>query len=67
VIFANALLRIAGGASAILVGLFLAQAASPGAFVDARLVGLLGAVSFGAELLASVPMGTYPMLWRPVA
>lgn len=56
-ILANALLRIAGGAGGILVGLFLSDAASRGAPVDAALVGLVGAVSFGAELLASIPMG----------
>jgi predicted MFS family arabinose efflux permease len=57
VIVANALLRIAGGASGILVGLFLSDAANRGASIDAALVGILGAVSFTAELFASVPMG----------
>jgi predicted MFS family arabinose efflux permease len=57
VIIANALLRIAGGASGILVGLYLSAAANRGMPVDAALVGVLGAVSFGAELLASLPMG----------
>jgi MFS family permease len=53
----NALMRIAGGASAVLVGLYLADLANRGARVTAALVGTLGAVSFGAELLFSVPAG----------
>jgi MFS family permease len=53
----NALMRIAGGASAVLVGLYLADLANRGAHVDAALAGTLGAVSFGAELLFAVPMG----------
>jgi MFS family permease len=53
----NALMRIAGGASAILVGLYLADLANRGACVSAALVGTLGAVSFGAELLFAVPTG----------
>src|SRR5215831_2556600 len=57
VILANALLRIAGGASGALVGLYLSDLANQGRSVDAGLVGILGAVSFAAELLASVPMG----------
>src|SRR5437016_7079273 len=53
----NAIMRIAGGASGILVGLYLADLANRGARVDAALVGTLGAVSFGAELVGFVPMG----------
>lgn len=53
----NALMRISGGASGILVGLYLAGLANRGAPVGAALAGTLGAVSFGAELLGSVPMG----------
>ena len=53
----NALMRIAGGASGVLVGLYLADLANQGRQVDAALVGILGAISFGAELLAAVPMG----------
>ena len=53
----NALMRIAGGASGVLVGLYLADLANRGARVDAALVGTLGAVSFGAELVSAVPMG----------
>src|SRR5216683_41799 len=57
VILGNAFMRIAGGASGILVGLYLSDAANRGANVDVTLVGVLGAVSFGAELIGSVPMG----------
>jgi hypothetical protein len=47
----NAFMRIAGGASGVLVGLYLADLANRGAHVDAALVGTLGAMSFGDELL----------------
>ncbi|MGH7195120.1 MAG: hypothetical protein ACREJM_16525, partial [Candidatus Saccharimonadales bacterium] len=50
-------MRIAGGASGVLVGLYLADLANRGAQVSAALVGVLGAVSFGAELVFAVPMG----------
>jgi predicted MFS family arabinose efflux permease len=53
----NAFMRIAGGASAVLVGLYLADLAGRGSNIDAALAGILGAVSFGAELLLGVPMG----------
>jgi MFS family permease len=53
----NALMRIAGGANGVLVGLYLADLANRGRQVDAALVGTLGAVSFVAELVAAVPMG----------
>jgi len=56
-ILANAILRIAGGASGILVGLFLSDAARRGAPVNVALVGVVGAVSFGTELAGSIPMG----------
>ncbi len=57
VILGNALMRISGGASGILVGLYLSAAANRGANIDVTLVGILGAVSFGAELIGSIPMG----------
>src|SRR5258708_27417348 len=57
VICGNAFMRIASGASGVLVGLYLADLANRGFRVNAALVGTLGAVSFGAELIASVPMG----------
>jgi MFS family permease len=53
----NALMRIAGGASGVLVGLYLADLANHGAQLGAALVGTLGAVSFTAELLLAVPAG----------
>jgi MFS family permease len=57
VIAANAMLRIAGGASGLLVGIYVADLANRGRTVDATLVGLLSAMSFGAELVGAVPMG----------
>ena len=57
VIFGNGLLRIASGASGVLVGLYLADLANRGFRVNAALVGTLGAVAFGAELVGSIPMG----------
>lgn len=53
----NAFMRIAGGASGVLVGLYLADLTNRGAQVDAAVVGTLGAVSFGAELLFAMPSG----------
>jgi MFS family permease len=53
----NALLRIAGGASGVLVGLYLAALANGGAQIGVGLAGVLGAVSFGGELLFAIPMG----------
>jgi len=57
VLVGNSLQRIAAGASGVLVGLYLAQLANRGSAVGAGQVGILGAVSFAAELLASTPMG----------
>jgi MFS family permease len=57
VLVGNALQRIAAGASGVLVGLYLAQLANHGSAIGAGLVGILGAVSFGAELVAATPMG----------
>src|SRR5258708_12816018 len=57
VIIGNSFMRIASGASGVLVGLYLADLANHGLHVNAALVGILGAVSFGSELIASVPMG----------
>ena len=64
-ILANAILRISGGASAVLVSLYLSEAAGRNAAVDATLVGLVGAVSFGAELVGSVPMGILSDAFAP--
>jgi MFS family permease len=57
VIAATAMLRIAGGASGVLVGVYVADMADRGLPVDAALVGLLSATSFGAELVGAIPMG----------
>jgi MFS family permease len=57
VIFGNALQRIAAGTSGVLVGLYLADLANHGSPIGAALVGALGAVSFGAELIGALPMG----------
>lgn len=56
-ILAHALLRIASGTSGILIGLYLASLNSHGSHLSAGLVGTLSAVSFAAELFASIPMG----------
>lgn len=56
-ILAHALLRIASGTSGILIGLYLASLNTRGAHLSAGLVGTLSAVSFAAELFASIPMG----------
>jgi MFS family permease len=53
----NGLLRIANAGSGALVGFYLAALARQGARVDAALVGTLGAVASGAELLAALPLG----------
>lgn len=50
-------MRIASGASGILVGLYLSDLANRGFQVNAALVGTLGAVSFFAELIGAIPMG----------
>src|SRR5260370_159277 len=50
-------MRISSGASGILVGLYLANLANRSSNVSVALVGTLGAVSFGAELIAALPMG----------
>jgi MFS family permease len=50
-------MRIAGSASGVLVGLYLADLANHGLPVTAALAGTLGAVSFGAELIGAVPLG----------
>jgi MFS family permease len=61
----NAVLRIAGGASGVLVGLYLADLANRGERIGAALVGVLGAVSFIAELLVAVPMGMLSDAFAP--
>lgn len=61
----NALMRTAGGASGVLVGLFLAELAKRGAPVNTALVGTLGAVSFAAEVVGALPMGLLSDAFSP--
>lgn len=65
VISAHALLRIASGTSGILIGLYLASLNNHGAHLSAGLVGTLSAVSFAAELFASIPMGVASDVMQP--
>ena len=51
------MLRVAGGASSVLVGVYIADLANRGFNLGAGLVGTLAAISFGAELLGAVPLG----------
>jgi len=48
------MLRVAGGASSVLVGVYIADLANRGLNIGAGLVGTLAAISFGAELLGAV-------------
>jgi hypothetical protein len=57
VIASNGMLRVAGGASRVLVGVYIADLANRGLNIGAGLVGTLAAISFGAELLDAVPLG----------
>ncbi len=41
----------------MLIGIYLAHLSATGMRIDARLIGMLGAVSFAAELVASIPLG----------
>lgn len=65
VLLGNALQRIAAGAGGVLVGLYLAELANRGSAIGAGLVGVLGAVSFAAELIAAMPMGIASDAVRP--
>jgi MFS family permease len=51
------MLRVAGGASAVLVGVYIAGLVDRGLPLGAGVVGALAAISFGAELLGAVPLG----------
>lgn len=51
------MLRVAGAASSVLVGVYVADLAGRGLNMGAGLVGTLAAISFGAELLGAVPLG----------
>ena len=56
-IFAHAILRIASSASGVLIGIYLADLSGHGLKIDTSLLGALGAVSFAAELVFSIPFG----------
>jgi MFS family permease len=56
-ILAHAILRVASSASGVLIGIYLADLSRHDFHVDASLLGALGAVSFAAELVASIPFG----------
>ncbi len=51
------MLRVTGGASSVLVGVYIADLANRGLDIGAGLVGTLAAISFGGELLGAVPLG----------
>jgi MFS family permease len=57
VLLGNALMRISGGATGVLVGLYLAHLANHGLDSGAALAGSLGAIAFGTELVGAIPMG----------
>jgi MFS family permease len=57
VIMGNGVLRVAGGASTVLVGAYLADLNARGVPMSAAIVGGLAATSFGAELLGAIPLG----------
>ncbi len=56
-IVAHAMVRIASSASGVLIGIFLADMGVHRSGITAGLLGTLGAVSFGAELIFSIPLG----------
>ncbi|MGH8207512.1 MAG: MFS transporter [Steroidobacteraceae bacterium] len=56
-ILAHAILRVAAGATGIVVGLWLAVLSQRGLPIRANLVGALAASAFGAELICSIPLG----------
>src|SRR5437867_4208845 len=57
VLIGHAFMRIGGGAGGVLVGLYLSDLGNRGFNINAALVGVLGAVSFGVELMGAIPMG----------
>jgi MFS family permease len=65
VLAAHGLLRVAGGAGGILIGLYLAGLDNGGARRSVAFVAVLGAVSFAVEMLASVPLGMASDAWSP--
>lgn len=65
ILVGNALLRIAGAAGGVLVGLYLAELKGQGREIDAALVGTLGAVTFIAELIGALPLGVLSDVFAP--
>jgi MFS family permease len=57
VLLGYGLVRIAGAAGGVLVGLYIANLSNHRAPVGAALVGTLGAVSYAAELIGAFPLG----------
>ena len=57
ILLGNGFMRIGGGASGVLVGLYLSDLANQGHSITVGLVATLGAVFFAAELLGALPMG----------
>jgi hypothetical protein len=57
VIASNGVPRVAGGASSVLVGVYVADLARRGFDVGAALVRVLAAIAFGAELVGAEPLG----------
>jgi MFS family permease len=56
-IAAHAIVRVASSASGVLIGIYLASLGGHAFQMDAGLLGTLGAVSFAAELISSIPLG----------
>lgn len=65
VLLANGLLRVASAAGGTLVGFYLAALAAAGEPIDAALVGTIGAVANGAEVVAAVPLGMLADRYAP--
>jgi MFS family permease len=57
VLLGHGLVRIAGAASGVSVGLYIANLSNHGVQVGAALVGTLSAVSYAAELIGVFPLG----------
>src|SRR5207253_10955912 len=65
VLVGNGLLRVANSGGGALVGFYLAYLAAHGRNVDAALVGLLGVVFSGAELVGALPFGVLADRFSP--
>ncbi len=65
VLVGNGLLRVANAAGGALVGFYLAALAKEGGGMDATLLGGLGAVVNGTELIAAVPVGLLSDRYSP--